>query len=354
MVLVLALTYLGACAAFAVDGREPATVAPLAAATTEYTPPKIQLRYRGVNLSGGEFGSKHPGTFGVDYTYPKNADVDYFANAGMNLVRLPFMWERLQRAQFAELSGADWTKIADLIAYSSSKGVTVVLEPHNSARYFGKLVGTQVPDTAFANFWGQVASRVKGNPRVMINLMNEPHDLPTEQWVTSANAAIVAIRSAGFTGTILVPGNAWTGAWHWASTWYGTPNAVAMLKIADPGKNMAFEVHQYLDANASGAGKECSSATAGVDRLKGFVAWLRKNNRDGFLGEFGAPNTALCKQAVDGLVAYVEKNYDVFMGWAWWSAGPWWPADYQLSLNPVDGGPRPQMQWLLPALPCAK
>ncbi len=50
-----------------------------------------------------------------------------------------------------------------------------------------------------------------GNPKVIFGLMNEPHDLPTENWLTAANVAIAAIRATGATNLITVPGNAFTG-----------------------------------------------------------------------------------------------------------------------------------------------
>ncbi|HYM85665.1 MAG TPA: glycoside hydrolase family 5 protein, partial [Pseudoxanthomonas sp.] len=55
------------------------------------------LKYAGVNLAGAEFNSsKKPGTLYKDYTYPSESDYAYYASKGMNVIRLPFLWERLQ------------------------------------------------------------------------------------------------------------------------------------------------------------------------------------------------------------------------------------------------------------------
>ena len=55
------------------------------------------IRYAGVNLFGAEFAPQHlPGTYGSDYTYPNQTEVDYFRGKGMNIFRVPFRWERLQ------------------------------------------------------------------------------------------------------------------------------------------------------------------------------------------------------------------------------------------------------------------
>ncbi len=51
----------------------------------------------GVNLAGAEFGTRNvPGVFGTDYTYPTHTEIDYYADKGMGVVRLPFLWERIQ------------------------------------------------------------------------------------------------------------------------------------------------------------------------------------------------------------------------------------------------------------------
>ena len=50
----------------------------------------------GVNLAGAEFGWNVPGVFGTDYTYPTHTEIDYYAAKGMSVVRLPFLWERVQ------------------------------------------------------------------------------------------------------------------------------------------------------------------------------------------------------------------------------------------------------------------
>jgi endoglucanase len=108
---------------------------------------------------------------------------------------------------------------------AASAGGYVVLEPHNFQRYFPDpnnfqsssqgLVGSAVPASAYADFWGKVADHYKDNSRVIFNLMNEPNSMPTAQLVTSQNAAIAAIRNVGAKNLILVPGNQWTGAHSW-------------------------------------------------------------------------------------------------------------------------------------------
>ena len=59
-----------------------------------------------------EFAPQHvPGVFGTDYTYPTHTEIDYYASKGLDVVRLPFLWERLQRT---ELGPLDARSLADL------------------------------------------------------------------------------------------------------------------------------------------------------------------------------------------------------------------------------------------------
>src|SRR5215510_5544092 len=71
------------------------------------------------------------------------------------------------------------------------------------------------------------------------------------------------------------------------------PNAQAMLNIVDPMNNFAFDVHQYLDSDGSGSHTNIVSETVGLERLTNFTAWLKQNNRKGFLGEFAVPNAII-------------------------------------------------------------
>ena len=60
----------------------------------------------GVNLAGAEFGAV-PGTIDVDYTYPTQAEFQYYGSKGCKLVRIPFKWERLQPVLYAALDATN-------------------------------------------------------------------------------------------------------------------------------------------------------------------------------------------------------------------------------------------------------
>jgi endoglucanase len=340
-------------------GGEPASLDPQTG-TVEEAVLGGPVPYRGVNLAGAEFGidpngnGAVPGTFGTNYIYPDSHYVNgysapsYYVGKGMTTFRLPFRWERLQPNRKQAFDSAELSRLTTTVNDLVGLGAVVVIDPHNYARYGTNLIGSgAVPNSDFADFWSRLAQVFKGNSKVIFGLMNEPHDMSTEQWVGAAQAAINAIRSAGANNLILVPGNGWDGAGSWTQNWYGTPNGTALLSITDPGNNYAFEVHNYLDDNSSGAGSTCPSNTIGSQRLSVFTNWLKANGKRGFLGEFNAPNNTTCMQALDDMLKHIEANASVWLGWTYWAGGPWWGSD---ALDPANGQDKPQMSVLSPHL----
>lgn len=311
------------------------------------------LRYTGTNLSGGDFYHPEVGkrpTYAKDFIYPNAQEFDYCVRNGMNIVRIGFLWEVVQPELMKPLDDVEWKRYVDVVRLATSKKLTVLIDPHNYARYFGKPIGAGgVPDTAFADFWGRVALTFKGDSQVWFGLVNEPYDIPAERWVDSANAAIKAIRNAGAKNLILVPGVAFTGAWTWTSNSYGEPNGRALDRIIDPGRHYAIEVHQYLDRDASGTKPQVVSPTVGSERLRSFVEWCRSRKMKAFLGEFAVGDTTDGKLALEDMLSAMERDRDVWLGFTWWSAGPWW-GDYMFTIEPKNGKDRPQMDWLRPHL----
>ena len=112
----------------------------------------------GVNLAGAEFGTPNhvPGVFGTDYIYPTHTEIDYYAAKGMSVVRLPFLWERLQHSENGPLDGAELARLDDVVNYTTGKGLKIEIEPHNYGYGFGALIGSpQTPNAAFADLWGK-------------------------------------------------------------------------------------------------------------------------------------------------------------------------------------------------------
>ncbi|HEY3763196.1 MAG TPA: glycoside hydrolase family 5 protein [Verrucomicrobiae bacterium] len=312
----------------------------------------------GVNIAGGEFWLARKTDdvtprYGVNYSYPTKAEIDYFAGKGMNFFRYQFLWETLQPQLRTRLNQGDLDRLKTSVEYATSKKLVVLLDPHDYARYYETDIigGSNVSAADFADFWRRLAREFADNPYVWFGLMNEPHSMPTQQWFDDANVAIAAIRSSGAKNMILVPGNAWTGAHSWTSEDYGgESNARGILTIKDPLNYWAIEVHQYLDDDSSGTHAEVTSPTIGSERLKEFVDWCRQNKMHAFLGEFAVPVTTNGEAALDDMLSSMERDNDVWLGWSWWAAGARW-GDYLFTLEPKNGEDRTQMTWLKPHLP---
>ena len=316
------------------------------------------LPYTGVNIAGGEFydpGKVPEPVCGRNFTYPTREEFEYFAARGMNVFRIPFLWETLQPKAKEPFRPAEIARLKAVVKLATDRGLLVILDPHNYARYFGKVVGgPEVGCDVFADFWARLAAEFAGDERVWFGLVNEPHDMPTAQWLQAANAAIAAIRRAGAKNLILVPGNGYSGAHSWLADWYGGANGTWMLKVKDPLNHYVFEVHQYLDADSSGSHPEVVSPTIGSERLRAFTRWCREHRKRAFLGEFAAPcgsadprarGQDLGRQAVGDLLSAMERDRDVWVGFTWWAAGAWW-GDYMFSLEPRNGEDRPQLAYL--------
>ena len=319
----------------------------------------------GVNLAGAEFappydtntGQPHienpnPGVFGTDYTYPTHVEIDYYAAKGMSVVRLPFLWERIQHTQFGPLDAAELGRLDDVVNYATGKGLKIEIEPHNYGFGFGSLIGSaQTPNSSFADLWGKLAVHYKSNPDVIFGLMNEPHVQTATEWLGSANAAIAAIRSAGAMQEILVPGSRLGRS---LELDLGGLEQCHRDRpgVLDPGHNFAFEVHQYLDSDSSGTHPGVVSPTIGVERLTAITQWAEANSQRLFLGEVGVDTQPTSLQALDNMLSYIKQHTDVWSGVTYWAGGPWW-GNYMFSIEPQNVndpnnyGDKPQMAILM-------
>ena len=308
------------------------------------------LAFAGVNLAGGEFG-KVPGTYAADYIYPVPANIDYFARIGFNLIRVPFLWERLQPALGKPLAAADLTLLSSVVEGAAARGLRIVLDTHNYARRrvaeddwaAEHLIGSElVPTAAFTDYCTRLAAAFKDVPSVIFGLMNEPWGLAAEDWLLIADQAIAAIRREGAEQLVLIPGIAYTGAHSWISA----GNRI-MANVIDFGNNFAFEVHQYFDTDSSGTSANAVGVHIGSERIETFQRWARQNGFRAFLGEFAAGEDEVSLEALADICGTLQANRDVWIGWAAWAGGSLWPADYIFNLEPSNTGRmRPQTKIL--------
>jgi endoglucanase len=268
----------------------------------------------GVNLSGAEFNSDViPGVVGTNYFFPNLQELAYYAGKGVNVVRLPFLWERIQPVIGGPLDPDHVAWINSFIGYSPS--ITIVLDCHNYGSAFGGQIGSSPTNVQFAAFWALLSTTFSA-PNIVYGLMNEPR-LTSVQWIAAATAAISSIRQTG---------------------------SMNKISIADIGPNVLFEdpnyeieAHIYFDANNSGTSSLAVSDTIGIERITQVTAWARENGVRLYLGEFGAANNPTMLAALSNTISYLQQNADIWSCWTYWSGGPSW-GSYMYSIEPKNLG----------------
>eukprot|EP01117_Protostelium_nocturnum_P009350 TRINITY_DN3342_c0_g1_i6.p1 TRINITY_DN3342_c0_g1~~TRINITY_DN3342_c0_g1_i6.p1 ORF type:complete len:397 (-),score=93.23 TRINITY_DN3342_c0_g1_i6:59-1249(-) len=305
-----------------------------------------KLLYKGVSESCLEWGpGTVPGKVDNEYFRPNTESILYMKNKGMNTIRLPFLWERLQPTLGGSFDATYQGYIDSVVNYATGLGMFVIIDPHNYMRYKlngnNKVIGESgsgVTTDHFKDLWKRLGGLYKGNDKVMFGLMNEPNSVTTELVLTVMQAGMNGLRESGATQLALVPGNAWTGAHSWNQNWYGTPNAQVMKGITDPQNNFIFEFHQYFDNDYSGTQGTCKTFDSSVV-LKDVTDWLRTNKFKGLVGEFGVPDVESCYTAGLNFLQFMEDNSDVYVGWTAWAAGPKWGANDIQVLEPTSFNP---------------
>jgi endoglucanase len=341
--------------------------------------------FRGTNLAGMEMNyADYTQDIGpvADTNYPvyDTRVIDYFAGKHISAFRFLFSWEAMQANLYGPIPTVDtadsgtnyqdyFANYKRIVDYATNvKGITVIIEPWQAnpdggaggARWRGDLVGSlDVPTAAFADFWGKIAANFADNPLVSYGLVNEPNNMSTMSWFASAQAAVTAIRGAGSTQRIFVPGNGYTTASGWTDNSYDKvmpqrSNAYGWLNaqgpgqpLADPLSNVVIEVHTYIDPDQCGCdpGDPITSVTAARDQIAVTLDWATANGYQMYLGEIGiyAGSTGTGFTAADAwadFVNYFDANQGPFVGFTWWAGGmpDWWPDVHapHFSISPTD------------------
>ena len=192
------------------------------------------------------------------------------------------------------------------------------------------------PPAALADVWVKLINWLEANDLLDViyafDIMNEPHDLYAGSdsdpialaknvgyWIDYVQQVITAIRAVNTTIPISVEG------YHWASAAGWEANSDDLHTLYDPsGLDIIFQGHLYFDRDASGtnyygnteilvgdqlnpvldangntiliydplSGKQVIKGgtldtNIGVYRLQSFLAWLKKYNKIGIIGEMG-------------------------------------------------------------------
>lgn len=97
---------------------------------------------------------------------------------GFNIFRLPVAWQFLVNNKFgANLNPANFAKYNDLVRACLATGAYCVIDIHNYARWNGRIIGQGGPaNDGFTSLWSQLAKEYVKETKVVMGLMNEPHN----------------------------------------------------------------------------------------------------------------------------------------------------------------------------------
>jgi hypothetical protein len=229
---------------------------------------------RGVNVNGGEFGigpnlgtgdggsfsNRSPGTLERDYRYEDAEFFEELAVRGVEFVRLPFRWERIQPMPGDELDPGEVAALRRSIRAAGNAGLTVVPTAMNYGAYWlaerpgapARRVTVGEPEVTvehFANLWRRLAEALGDLDAVTAwGLMNEPTGFAggAQSWESASQRAVDAIRDTGDRRTVAV------ALYDWSSV----PGAREVHPrgpwIRDQLGPVRYEAHHYFDASHTG------------------------------------------------------------------------------------------------------
>jgi endoglucanase len=305
-----------------------------------------------VSMNMGDFDRDSGPVRGTNYPLYSDVLLDWYQTKNVKSVRFMFTWEAVQSALGGTVPDAGpgyadyWADLTSVLNRLLERDIYVVLCPwqYNTASGDTDIVYNNAAFTSadFAGFWGKFATAINGvtgnDQRVAFDLINEPHThaesgskpgdigISLADWFTCAQAAIDAIRAAGATNIIFVPGMAYTAA----SSFTTNGSSTEWLKLTDPQKNIALTVHCY-------EGLGSASPTVLRDACSALVTWARKKHIMVDIGEIaidagdnGRPT--YCSTFATAQTQWADwnsfcvANNDVLVGWNWWgnSAPDWW------------------------------
>jgi hypothetical protein len=284
------------------------------------------IRLLGVNRSGTEYACIQG--WGI-FDGPNDAtSVAAMAAWHINAVRIPLnedCWLDINGVNPA-YAGANYrAAIQSYVTLLHQYGLYAILDLHWNAAGTAQATGQQVmPDADHSPaFWSSVASLYKGDPAVLFDLYNEPHDISwscwlngcsvgSPAWTTAGMQSLVdAVRATGATQPIMVGGLAWSND---LSGWLAN-------KPADAANALVVSFHNY---NFNACDPSCWNAI--VAPLAGQVPVVT--------GELGENDCA--HGYIDQYMTWADAHGISYLGWTW---DTWDCANGPALISNYDGTP---------------
>lgn len=228
----------------------------------------------GINIMDlGISGTVLPGVYNTNYTKPSLASLQYLRGRGNKVIRIPFLWERLQPTLGGALDTAYLGYIMDVLRDAKTADVKIILDMHNYGRYtisgvaypFGSSNGPTIAN--YQDAWTKLTNVIKADANAnaavyAFDIMNEPYDLvdtrntipdsgattivgfaSTSEGFNGENATVA--HSASYNGSLAITGSVASGS-------YGTfgTNKVPMTLTSTGGSTI--RVRGFIPSNLQG------------------------------------------------------------------------------------------------------
>jgi hypothetical protein len=343
---------------------------PYAISATTLPPPECELptpmqyadeKWRIVNLEGATL---------FEPQFPHACDVLYFANLGVNTVRLPFKWDYIQTflSQDIPINWAPGGYGAQMIKLThawTEKNYTVILSMYDRMRYSYCAIGASdcwVSQERYASVWQDIAAQLMNNSRVVFGLMNNPdvYDIidgknnGTTIVLNNQNAAAKAIRALGAKQLILYSGNGGSNIATWNETYYGESNTKTFVpeNITDNYYQIDTQIFYETPGTLPETGCIASAINnpqACIDRQNpdNFMQYMRDTGIHIITGKTGGTNSSECIICINQGTTWMLLQNNI-TGIGMWVGGHAWlsvngSTNYPLYLAPIQHVPQKQM-----------
>lgn len=255
-------------------------------------------------------------------------DVALMRRWGANIVRIPTNQDFLL-PDACTYDPSYLATLDQLVGWVNAAGMNALIDLHWSDRGQRCLTppGQQeMADDRSLQFWRIVAAHYRGNPRVFLDLYNEPHDISWDCWLDGCatdegwravgmQQLYDTVRAAGFRNLVFV------GGLDWARDLSGVP--------AHPvrGYSIVYATHPYVPEVSPAVLRQDFGALTGTYPV---VAT-----------EFGpfAGKTPFCSPSImQGLIGYFDAPDGVAADRIGWLAWAWYAADDVCTFPAVIGG----------------
>lgn len=205
---------LDACLILGLSGCSFGVSARLLGSTSLSSTSPTPLTYlRGINIMDlGISGTVIPGIYGTNYTKPSLTSLQQLKDRGLNVVRIPFLWERIQPTLGGALDTTYLGYLIQVLKDANTVGLKVIIDMHNYAGY--SISGTihrfnsdTGPTTSqFADAWSKISAAIQAEPLAAAavysyDIMNEPANIyDSRNTVATSGAFVVATFAANDEG----------------------------------------------------------------------------------------------------------------------------------------------------------